>query len=84
MRIADCISVIKRNTLLSILEENCGSVAARIWRLLYDKKKLDERQITKLALMQEKVARELLYKMLKLGMVFIQVSKTETGCPEIA
>ena len=62
----------RQRLVLSILQEHLGTSSCRIWRLLLLKQKLDEKQITKLTLMHEKVVRQLLYQMLKIGMVFIQ------------
>jgi DNA-directed RNA polymerase III subunit RPC3 len=57
----------------NLIREKVGEVAVRIWRLLADKKMLDDKQVSKLALVDEKVARGNLYSMLKAGLVFIQV-----------
>lgn len=57
----------------NLVREKVGEVAVRIWRLLADKKMLDDKQVSKLALVDEKVTRGHLYSMLKAGLVLIQV-----------
>ena len=73
IKLKGCVDAMKENLILSMVNETCGSPSCRIWRLLKEKRKLDEKQITKLALMHEKNVRELLYSMFKIGLVFIQV-----------
>ena len=69
---AMCKTELKTRLFLSIIRDSCGELGCRIWRLLRDKKKLDEKMISKIGLIHEKAVRTLLYKMLKIGMVFIQ------------
>ena len=61
----------------SILQEKFGNLGCRIWRILMEKKALDEKQIAKIAMISSKSGRECLYQMMKHGFVFIQdVPKT--------
>ncbi|KAH9252674.1 hypothetical protein BASA81_009366 [Batrachochytrium salamandrivorans] len=61
----------------SIIQEKFGDVCRRIWRLLHLKNKLDEKQVGKQAMINNKVAREYLYLMFKEGFVYLQdVPKT--------
>lgn len=73
VRFDACVTELKTRLIISILQERCGTASCRIWRLLLLKQKLDEKQISKLALMNEKDLRVILYSMLKMGMVYIQV-----------
>jgi hypothetical protein len=76
----------KVQIVLEIIKERLGPLACRIWRLLYSKKKLDDKQVfinnkvSKLALVDEKLGRECLYKMFKMGLLFIQVLLINIGC----
>ncbi|KAJ3303102.1 DNA-directed RNA polymerase III subunit RPC3 [Kappamyces sp. JEL0829] len=77
IRIKHITEQLKLSMLETIVMEKCGAVACRIFRLLMDKKKLDDKNVSKLALVDEKVARNQLYSMLQLGLVFMQdVPKT--------
>ncbi len=68
---------VQQRHLESIIQEKWGLVGCRIWRLLSEKGKLDEKQVSKLALISPKAGRELLYRMLGAGFVFLQdVPKT--------
>ncbi|KAI9089577.1 RNA polymerase III subunit RPC82 helix-turn-helix domain-containing protein [Phlyctochytrium arcticum] len=61
----------------SIVQEQFGDSARRIWRILNLMEKLTETQIAKLALVPLKEARHVLYLMLNAGLAFIQdVPKT--------
>jgi hypothetical protein len=82
VRLQNSAKEMKLRLIISILQERCGSASCRIWRLLLLKQKLDEKQITKLALMNEKVVRTLLYAMFKIGLVFIQVLGSNPGCTQ--
>ena len=64
---------LKQRILESIIQEKWGRVGCRIWRLLHLKNKLDEKQVSKLAMIAPKAGRECLYKMLQEGFVFLQV-----------
>jgi hypothetical protein len=64
----------KTELIENLVFEKYGKAAYRIWRLLAEKKMLDDKQISKLALVDEKLARSNLYSMLKSGLVFVQVS----------
>ncbi|KAI8924662.1 RNA polymerase III subunit RPC82 helix-turn-helix domain-containing protein [Entophlyctis helioformis] len=72
-----CINTLKAQLIESIIHEKFGAVCCRIWRLLYMRNKLDEKQIGKLAMVNNKIASESLYAMFKAGFVFLQdVPKT--------
>lgn len=63
---------IQQTMLETIVQERYGATACRIWRLLKIKLKLDDKQVAKFALMDDKVSRKYLYGMLKGGLVFMQ------------
>lgn len=73
IQLASCVRELKLRLITSIIQERCGGPSCRIWKVLLLKQKLDEKQITKLVLMNEKVVRQLLYSLFKIGFVFIQV-----------
>ena len=65
---------LKLNIIESIIQETWGLLGCRIWRILQQKKKLDEKQVSKLGMISQKDGRECLYKMMKDGFCFLQVS----------
>ncbi|OAJ44446.1 RNA polymerase III subunit RPC82 helix-turn-helix domain-containing protein [Batrachochytrium dendrobatidis JEL423] len=74
INLRDSVRVMQIDLIESIIQEKFGDVCRRIWRLLYMKQKLDEKQVGKQAMINNKVARECLYTMLKEGLVYLQVS----------
>ncbi|KAK5667797.1 RNA polymerase III subunit C82 [Batrachochytrium dendrobatidis] len=77
INLRDSVRVMQIDLIESIIQEKFGDVCRRIWRLLYMKQKLDEKQVGKQAMINNKVARECLYTMLKEGLVYLQdVPKT--------
>jgi DNA-directed RNA polymerase III subunit RPC3 len=74
VKLLECTRELKLRLILSIAQEDCGMASCRIWKLLLMKNKLDEKQISKFVLMHDKVVRQLLYQLLKIGFVFIQVT----------
>ena len=57
----------------AIVAQRYGLAACRIFRLLLLKKHLDQQQVADMALVPLKDARELLYRLLREGMVCVQV-----------
>ncbi|ORY49766.1 hypothetical protein BCR33DRAFT_847056 [Rhizoclosmatium globosum] len=75
-------TALHQHLITTYLQEKFGIVASRIWRLLHTKGKLDEKQVAKLALISNKVAREKLYEMLNVGLIQLQdVPKTVDHAP---
>jgi DNA-directed RNA polymerase III subunit RPC3 len=70
--LANVINVIKRHYCESIIEQKYGQVGCRIFRLLLDKKQLEVKQITEIAMIPAHEARTLLFKMLQAGLVILQ------------
>ncbi|KAI8618429.1 hypothetical protein BC830DRAFT_1053593, partial [Chytriomyces sp. MP71] len=67
---------------VNYVREKHGIVAARIWRLLRTKGMLGEKEVAKLALVGNKVARETLFALMNTGMIFLQdVPKTVDHAP---
>lgn len=66
------LNKIKIEMIERIVYERCGSVACRLWRMVKDKLKMDEKQVAKCGLIEEKVARLHLYDMLRSGLIFMQ------------
>ncbi|KAJ3227828.1 DNA-directed RNA polymerase III subunit RPC3 [Chytriomyces hyalinus] len=67
---------------LNYVQERHGLVGARIWRLLKTKGMLGEKEVGKLALVSNKVARETLFALMNSGMIFLQdVPKTVDHAP---
>ncbi|KAI8909666.1 hypothetical protein EDD86DRAFT_190607 [Gorgonomyces haynaldii] len=66
------VQELRARLILSIIHEALSVSGTRIWRLLRSMKKLEEKQISKIALMEEKTTRHCLYEMLKMGFVFLQ------------
>lgn len=57
----------------SIVREKFGDDAARIFLLLVEKKQLEEKQVSDLALVSKKETRSRLYKMMENKIVHLQV-----------
>ncbi|KAI8818623.1 RNA polymerase III subunit RPC82 helix-turn-helix domain-containing protein [Fimicolochytrium jonesii] len=61
----------------SIVQEKFGDTAKRVWRILLAMNKLNETQVSKMALIPLKMARHCLYALMNAGLAFIQdVPKT--------
>ncbi|RKO98766.1 hypothetical protein CXG81DRAFT_15468 [Caulochytrium protostelioides] len=56
----------------TFITDRFGRIAARLWRCLLAKGRLEERHLAKLLLVPEKAAREVLYQLLEAGLVFLQ------------
>jgi transcription initiation factor IIE alpha subunit len=54
-------------------EPNIAFAGMRIFRMLLDKKQLEQKQIAEFAMVPVRDAREVLYKMLKAGFLALQV-----------
>lgn len=67
-----CSDTIKRQNAIFIIEQKFGMIGSRIFRVLFDKKMLEEKQITQLAMIPSQECRSVLYKMLKCGMLQLQ------------
>lgn len=65
---------LKLNVIESLIQEKWGVLGCRIWRILQMKNKLDEKQVAKLGMISQKDGREVLYKMMKEGFCFLQVT----------
>ena len=77
---------LKLNILESIIQEKWGLIGCRIWRVLNEKTKLDEKYVSKISMISQKEGRECLYKMMKEGFCFLQVTFNSIlmiGCAKI-
>ncbi|KAJ3382678.1 DNA-directed RNA polymerase III subunit RPC3 [Entophlyctis sp. JEL0112] len=63
----------REQLVINYVKERHGIVGARIWKLLKTKGMLGEKEVAKLALISNKVARERLYRLHQSGMIFLQV-----------
>ncbi|KAJ3069813.1 DNA-directed RNA polymerase III subunit RPC3 [Podochytrium sp. JEL0797] len=68
----DLRTSLHESLILATVKEKFGIVAARVWRLLKTKGMLGEKEVAKLALVSNKVARETLYQLNACGMIFLQ------------
>ena len=77
VEIGKIVTTLKTRIIENIISERFGDNATRIWRVLKTNGKLDDKQISKFALIDPQKVRELLYKMLSFNLVFMQdVPKT--------
>eukprot|EP00842_Homolaphlyctis_polyrhiza_P006678 jgi/Hompol1/7010/HPOL_005165-RA len=77
VNLANSVRAIQIEIIESIIYDKFGPIGRRIWRLLHINNKLDEKQVAKIAMVSNKVARESLYAMFRAGFVFLQdVPKT--------
>ncbi|KAJ3387787.1 DNA-directed RNA polymerase III subunit RPC3 [Lobulomyces angularis] len=71
------ITGLRKRLLENTITERYGSVAAKIWRVLYVNGKLDDKNVAKLAMVEGKLARDALYQLLNSNLVYMQdVPKT--------
>lgn len=70
-----CSENLCRATLECVVRERFGSKALRVFRLLLMKKMLDQKQVTDMAMIPSKEAKELLYTLLAENFVSLQVSE---------
>jgi len=68
------INVRRQKQLEGIIQEKFGLNGARVYRLLHTKKRLEEKPIAELAMLEIKAARQLLYLMFTAG--FVQLQET--------
>lgn len=74
LELAKIAQQIKLQQLQNLVIEEFGTVARRVWGVLVkSQNKYDDKQVSKLALVDEKTTREQLYKLFKFGLVFMQV-----------
>lgn len=74
--------VVRKRLIESIIEQKFDPLCARIWRLLYIKKYLEQKEIAAFAMIPIKDARERLYKMLTANYVQIQpIPRTADRAP---
>ncbi|KAI8894852.1 hypothetical protein BC833DRAFT_623575 [Globomyces pollinis-pini] len=77
VRLKDMATKFRSEIIETIAMEKCGQVGKRVWRILKEKLKIDDKEIAKQAVVEEKEARTALYKLLQFGLVFMQdVPKT--------
>ncbi|KAJ3044080.1 DNA-directed RNA polymerase III subunit RPC3 [Rhizophlyctis rosea] len=80
--IRDVVSKLKQRIIENIIVERFGDTHKRIWRLLLMKEKLDEKQVTKMAMVPTKEARRCLFDLHNAGFIFIQdVPRTTDHSP---
>ncbi|KAK9685552.1 RNA polymerase III subunit C82, partial [Basidiobolus ranarum] len=65
-------NALKTRLVESVIKEKYGSISHRIFRILSNRQKLDEKQISKIALVPGKVAREKLHQLAMAGLVELQ------------
>jgi len=76
------IEIICQSACSTIVQERFGSKACRVFRLLIEKRHLEQKQIGELAMIPFKDVKELLYKLFEERMVKVQeVSKTSDYAP---
>jgi DNA-directed RNA polymerase III subunit RPC3 len=69
----NCSEVLCRTALECIVRERFGSKACRVFRLLLMKKMLEQKQVSDMAMIPAKEAKEILYTLLAEGFVSLQV-----------
>ncbi|ORX92951.1 hypothetical protein K493DRAFT_262953 [Basidiobolus meristosporus CBS 931.73] len=65
-------TALKRRLVESVVKERYGSISHRLFRILVENQKLDEKQITKIALVAGKEVREKLHQLAMAGLVELQ------------
>ncbi|XP_065198559.1 DNA-directed RNA polymerase III subunit RPC3-like [Sycon ciliatum] len=77
-----CLDSMAENAIVSLVQERFGSKCLRVFRLLLDKKHLEEKQIGDMAMIPSKEAQELMYRMLRSHFVTLQeVPRTPDHAP---
>ncbi|XP_065834496.1 DNA-directed RNA polymerase III subunit RPC3-like [Oscarella lobularis] len=75
-------SLLRRETIESVVQERFGSRSLRIFRLLLEKKYLEQKQVGELAMVPAREAKELLYRMFAEDFVRVQeIPRTPDHAP---
>lgn len=76
------LQALRLHCIESFIRARLGQPSARIWRILVDKQFLEEKTISKIAMITPKEARERLYGLLRMGLLALQeVPKTLDHAP---
>ena len=82
MTISETDKSMIQNVIESVVHQRFGLLAKRIFRLLFVNRRLDQKEISKMAMLPIKQTREILYKLFKSEYVKIQeVSRTSDHAP---
>ncbi|KAK3241678.1 hypothetical protein CYMTET_48583 [Cymbomonas tetramitiformis] len=77
------MDVVRQKQVEGVIRDRFGGPACRIYRLLFLKRQLEQKQISDMAMLPIKETREILYKLLKAGYVTLQeVAKTADHNPQ--
>lgn len=74
-----CSETLCQAAIECVVKERFGSKAFRVFRLLLLKRMLDQKQVSDMAMIPSKEAKEILYTLLAENFVSLQVSQSITG-----